>query len=127
MKAGVADAIIKSSSDPAVRTAFSSKLDTQTKQIQDLQVILQQFYETRVASLERYVAFCVMFHAMAAKCCKPLFCAPWDVARSQSNLRVAMTASPISAGHGGGAHVTKETKVVARNVGHALRKFKVNF
>ncbi len=53
MKAGKADAIIKSSNDPAVRTAFSSKLDTQTKQIQDLQVIVQQFYECRIASLER--------------------------------------------------------------------------
>ncbi|RYH31977.1 hypothetical protein EON65_01555 [archaeon] len=90
LKEGISTSKLKSS-DPAVRSAFSSKLDTQTKQIQDLQVIVQQFYECRIASLERYLAFCVMFHAMAKDCKKPWFMPAWDIARSQSNLRVATT------------------------------------
>ncbi len=81
--------------DPAQRLAFFSKLDSQTKQIQDLQVVVQQFYECRIASLERYLAFCVMFHAMAADSCRPLLKHPWDIAKSQSNLRVATTGKPL--------------------------------
>jgi hypothetical protein len=86
-----------SDNDPNFRAAFCSRLDTNTKYIQDVQVILQQFYESRVASLERYLSFCVMFHAMAKDCHKPWLRAPWDIAKSQSNLRVATTASPIAA------------------------------
>lgn len=63
--------------------------------VQDSQVVIQQFCESRISAIERYVAFCVMFHAMAAASCRPLFRRGWDVARSQSNLRVATTASPV--------------------------------
>lgn len=52
---------------------------------------MQQFYECRVASLERYVGFCVMFHAMAESSRSPWLHLPWDIARSQSNLRVSTT------------------------------------
>ena len=50
----------------------------------------------RYASLERYLAFLVVFHAMAARVAAfpPL---RFDVSRSQSQLRVATTAAPISA------------------------------
>jgi len=40
-----------------------------------------------------------MFHAMASSVNKPLLVLPWDLARSQSNLRVATTASPVSVGN----------------------------
>ena len=63
----------QNSSDPGVRAAFSSKLDSNTQRFQDKQVIVQQFYEGRIASLERYMAFCVMFHALAQSVCKPWF------------------------------------------------------
>jgi hypothetical protein len=66
-------------------------------QILDRQLYLQRFYECRLASLERYLAFCVMFHAMAQTAHAPWFCKSWEIARSQSNLRVATTAAPISA------------------------------
>lgn len=89
------EALKGKSFDPAVRSAFSAKLDSQTRQIQDLQVIVQHFYECRIASLERYIAFCVMFHTMAAECCKPWLMHPWDIARSQSNLRVATTGERV--------------------------------
>ena len=116
------------SNDPAVRMAFASRLDSETRGIQDRQVrpieskctflvvvcrhslhdglkpspnsflllslpqvIVQQFYECRVAALERYLGFCVMFHAMAESNRAPWLQVPWDIARSQSNLRVATT------------------------------------
>jgi hypothetical protein len=113
--------------DPAVRLAFSSKLDSSTRQVQDLQVIVQQFYECRIASLERYLAFCVMFHTMAAACSKPWFLFPWDIARSQSNLRVATTASPISASTSDSHEVSQEIKKIARNMAFKFRNFQTNF
>lgn len=112
------------SSDPGVRLAFSGKLDPQARQIQDLQVIVQQFYECRVASLERYIAFCVMFHAMAESSCKPWLSVPWDMARSQSNLRVATTASPISVGAG---EEDAGAKLYALKLANKLRRFTVYF
>jgi hypothetical protein len=81
------------SSDPAVVLAFTAKLDEQTKQIIDRQVFVQQLYECRIASLERYMAFCVMFHAMAVSSSRPWLCSPWNISRSQSCLRVATTGT----------------------------------
>lgn len=50
----------------------------------------------RYASLERYLSFLVLFHAMADRVASfmPLHFEIW---RSQSQLRVATTAAPISA------------------------------
>ena len=85
------------SSDPAMVLAFTAKLDDQTKRVIDRQVFVQQLYECRIASLERYVAFCVMFHAMAVssstRCgyLPALLGGGWNISRSQSNLRVATT------------------------------------
>jgi hypothetical protein len=81
------------SSDPAMILAFTAKLDARTKAVIDRQVFVQQLYECRIASLERYVAFCVMFHAMADASCRPWLKVPWNVSRSQSNLRVATTGA----------------------------------
>jgi hypothetical protein len=85
------------SNEPNARLAFATKLDARTHEVQDRQLALQQFYECRVAALERYVALAVMFHAMALDASRPWLLRPWNIARSQSNLRVATTASPISA------------------------------
>lgn len=81
------------SSDPAMVLSFSAKLDDLTKRVIDRQVYVQQLYECRIASLERYIAFCVMFHAMAVACHAPWLSVPWNVSRSQSNLRVATTGT----------------------------------
>jgi hypothetical protein len=113
--------------DPTMRAAFCSKLDAVTSTALDKQMLVQQFYECRVASLERYIAFCVMFHAMASASNKPVFQYPWDVARSQSNLRVATTASPISAGDSHGVSITKATKEYSRKLGLKLTKTRTNF
>lgn len=126
LEGGVDQKQVDKSCDPAVRTAFAGRLDGAAQQVQDFQQVVQQFYECRVASLERYTAFCVMFHAMAEACCKPWLVKEWDMARSQSNLRVATTASPIAA-EGDGHHVSQEVKKVARNVASALRGFVPNF
>lgn len=105
---------VATSNNPGVRVAFSHKLDPETQSIQDRQYVVQYFYENRIASLERYVSFCVMFHSMAVTAAAPksydvlgihglfhwlgLVDLPpplWDIARSQSNLRIATTGMPI--------------------------------
>jgi hypothetical protein len=116
---GVSDTLVEKSCDPAVRTAFAGRLDGSAQAVQDFQQVVQQFYECRVASLERYTAFCVMVHASWLH-------KEWDMARSQSNLRVATTPSPIAA-EGGGHHVSQEVKQVARDVAATLRGFVPNF
>eukprot|EP00741_Cyanophora_paradoxa_P011471 tig00020560_g11082.t1 len=56
---------------------------------------LEELAESRLFSMERMVAFMVMFHAMAARVAAfPLL--GFDLARSQSSLRVASTAAPAS-------------------------------
>lgn len=52
---GVHMRAVEMSNNPSVREAFCSKLDHMTQVVQDNQLILQTFYETRVASLERYI------------------------------------------------------------------------
>ena len=63
-----------------------------------------QLYESRIASLERFVAFCVMFHEMGRRV--QCFWAKlsfgflaYAMHRSQSMLRIATTASPVSGAH----------------------------
>ena len=72
-----------------------------TTQKSDRQRLLQQLYETRFASLERLVGFFVLFHAMAKRVQDfwprvSFGVFGYDMSRSQSMLRVATTASPIS-------------------------------
>ena len=75
--------------------------DLTTAQMCDRQRDLQQLYETRFASLQRLIGFFVMFHEMGKTVqdfwpmvsCGLL---GYDMSRSQSMLRVATTASPIS-------------------------------
>ena len=70
-------------------------------QMMDRQRNLQHLYETRFASLQRMVAFMVMFHSMG-KAVQDFW--PWvscgllryNMSRSQSMLRVASTAAPVS-------------------------------
>lgn len=81
------------SNNPAVRSAFSSKIECSSFGFDCNARYVQYLYESRVASLERYLAFCVVFHAMANHCRAPWFRSPWDIARSQSNLRVATTGT----------------------------------
>jgi len=65
------------------------------------QVQLQQLYESRFASMHRMVGFLVMFHAMAKKVQDfwPMVSfglLGYDMSRSQSMMRIATTASPVS-------------------------------
>ena len=117
----------KVNANPSIRLAFLSRLDSPTLTIEELQVIVQQFYECRVASLERYIGYCVMFHAMAASNCKPWLSVPWDIARSQSNLRVATTASPVAASHDNEEEVSKDTFENAKQFAFKLRGYKSNY
>eukprot|EP01038_Epipyxis_sp_PR26KG_P007438 gene7438-10134_t len=115
------------SCDPAERLTFSTRLDGDAQLIQDQLVVVQRFYECRIASLERYIAFCVMFHAMAEKCSKPLLLQPWDIARSQSNLRIATTACPISLPEDKNNGISKGTKKIIKLFVFVIRKVKTNF
>ena len=64
---------------------------------------LEVLYETRVASLERLVGFFVVFHTMAKAVVRAVLRSlvsfrllAYDCSRTQSRLRVALTASPVS-------------------------------
>ena len=67
----------------------------------DRQVMLQQLYETRFASLQRLISFMIMFHAMG-KSVQDFWprvsfgLLGYSMSRSQSMLRVASTAAPVS-------------------------------
>eukprot|EP00900_Chrysochromulina_parva_P025731 jgi/Chrpa1/7792/Chrysochromulina_OHIO_Genome00022035-RA len=67
----------------------------------DRQRNVQVLYETRLASLQRFVGFLVLFHTMAKKVQDfwsfvSFGLLSYDMSRSQSMLRVATTASPVS-------------------------------
>ena len=81
---------------PAGRDAVLSGIGRSVLDILESQSPLEEFIENRFLSAERYTAFLVMFHEMAATVASfaPL---RWDTSRSQSCLRVATTAAPISA------------------------------
>ena len=118
----------QASNDPHARLIFSLKTDTTTREIQDQEHIVQSFYEDRVAALERFVSFCVLFHAMAKfNSSRVLLLPPWDISRSQSYLRVATTASPVSAVEGGGHRDSAATQKHLRAFLRKLRKVEVKF
>lgn len=115
------------SEDPSTRDAFFSRLDTVARDVVDSQSYLQDFYENRIASVERYMAFCVMFHALASSVNKPLFRDSWDIAKSQSNLRIATTAAPVIASNDYSVEFTQELHSIIKIFVSKLRGFKINF
>jgi len=78
------------------RYAFASKLPQKIRRKLDKCQPIEHLFESRVASFERYVGFLVTFHSMADHASKPWLLPSWDISRSQSNLRVATTACPVS-------------------------------
>ena len=114
--------VAEASNDPHARLIFSLKTDNTTREIQDQEYIIQSFYEDRVAALERFVSFCVLFHAMAQHNSKPLLLPGWDISRSQSYLRVATTASPVSASEAGGGH--KHSAAVHKMLRHVMLRLR---
>ena len=74
------------------------------------------------------MSFCVMFHALASSVNKPFLCTPWDLARSQSNLRIATTASPVPSENGENhAKENLAIKKLKRKFHSDLRGFKLHF
>lgn len=80
----------------ALDRAIDQLHDGYLLQLFDKTAVLERWYEHRHASLERYIAFLVLFHQMASRVAS-FFPLNFNVARSQSQLRVATTAAPISA------------------------------
>ena len=111
-------------SDPSDRVAFSSRLDTLVSSVVDNQMVVQHFYETRIAALERYISFCVMFHTMAKTSSTPWLCGGWDIARSQSNLRVATTACPNESAEEGASEGEKLTPKLTEQCRNFVKKLK---
>ena len=65
------------------------------------QELLQTLYENRSASLQRFVGFLVMFHAMGRKVADfwsiiSFGARKYDMSRTHSIMRIATTASPVS-------------------------------
>ena len=65
------------------------------------QVFIQALFESRMASLQRYVAFLVMFHAMGKRVADfwpRISCGllGYDMSHTHSIMRIATTASPVS-------------------------------
>lgn len=77
-------------------TAGNGGLDETVQDQLEAQSDVEQLVEARCLSLERLLAFEVMFHSMAARVADfwPL---NFDVSRSQSGLRICTTAGPVSA------------------------------
>ena len=75
--------------------------DLSPAELMEKQGQMQEIYEGRIASLERFVSFLVMFHAMA-KSVQDFWprvsfgLLGYDMSRSQSIMRIATTASPVS-------------------------------
>jgi hypothetical protein len=68
-----------------------------SKAVLGAEAVMKDLFEGRFASFERYLAFLVMFHAMALRVSVTSWPLPaWDISRSQSILRVASTAAPVS-------------------------------
>ena len=90
-----------SAPDGSPLTAFAalySEYKTEgSKAVLDAEAAMKDLFEGRFLSFERYISFLVLFHAMALRVSTsswPL--PPWDISRSQSILRVASTAAPVS-------------------------------
>jgi hypothetical protein len=77
--------------------AGMASADVGAKAVLDAEAVMKDIFEGRWASLERYIGFLVLFHAMALRVsCSSWPLPSWDISRSQSILRVASTAAPIS-------------------------------
>ena len=94
------------------RYSFTSKLPVNMRKTLDRMQPLEHLFESRVGSFERYVAFLVMFHAMAEKASKPWLLRAWDISKSQSSLRVATTACPVSVDVYSGEMNSSEHKIL---------------
>jgi hypothetical protein len=88
--------------------------DTALSRLCDEQVLAMRLYETRIASLQRCVAFFVLFHQMAKRVADfwpsvSFGYLGYETSRTHSIMRIATTASPVS-----GAEVRDRTIELAK-------------
>lgn len=75
---------------------FQSNLDARTGRFLGRFSLSQRLLEARFNSLERFVSFCVIFHASAESTNRGLWgLSKWDMSRSQSHMRINTTACPV--------------------------------
>jgi len=73
----------------------------ETEELLQRQQLVQVLYETRIAALQRYVGFLVLFHEMGKRVAAFWPSAScgllgYDMSRTHSIMRIATTASPVS-------------------------------
>ena len=90
------------------------------QQIMERQHFIQSMYETRIASLHRFVAFLVMFHALGKRVADfwrvvSFGLLAYDTSRTHSIMRIATTASPVS-----GMEVREKTLELAEETARAF-------
>jgi hypothetical protein len=88
--------------------------DTALARLCDEQKLAMRLYESRIGSLQRCVAFFVLFHAMAKRVADfwpsvSLGYLKYEIDRTHSIMRIATTASPVS-----GAEVRDRTMELAK-------------
>ncbi|CAI5468363.1 unnamed protein product [Closterium sp. Yama58-4] len=93
---GMRDISTADAEDPGNREAILSALGGDVNSLLHSQAPIEDICENRFLSLERLIAFHVLFHRMASVVASlpPL---RFNIAQSQSRLRIATTAAPISA------------------------------
>lgn len=104
--------------------AWDEELRGKTNQeLMDRQHLIQTLYETRCASLHRFISFLVMFHALGKTVMDfwpRVTCGifHYDMSRTHSIMRIATTASPVS-----GMEVREKTLALAKSTAenHAKR------
>jgi hypothetical protein len=122
----VACAAVSADKPTALFPALNSmmeEVDVRSQAVVALETPMKDLYEGRFASLERYIAWLVLFHAMALRASKsswPL--PPWDISRSQSILRVSSTAAPVS-----GAEVAAQLAGEAAPTAFVTRRRRLSF
>ncbi|CAI7777856.1 unnamed protein product [Closterium sp. NIES-54] len=93
---GLRDISTADAEDPGNREAILSALGGDVNHLLHSQAPIEDICENRFLSLERLIAFHVLFHRMASVVASlpPL---RFNIAQSQSRLRIATTAAPVSA------------------------------
>jgi len=81
--------------------AKTDPINLNPAELMERQRLLQTLYESRFAATERFIAFLVLFHAMGSKVeawwpSASLGMLRYDMSRTQSIMRIATTASPVS-------------------------------
>lgn len=100
-KRQIATGALKSQNFAQVSTSFAHFCRMNSSTFLTISFVLQELYESRIASLQRFMAMSVMFHQMGSKVEKffsfiSFGLLSYRIDRTHSIMRIATTASPVS-------------------------------